>query len=189
MAALKIKCPSYVALHHLQGNAGNMKALSLSSAKEQTPEKVRRRVRCLIEVALLNEGSEFLTYYPHLALDYKKVVGRLKALPENVREGVLLEGSGVDGGGRRASNRSKVMDAIVETLEERDEAKAVSVIVRAARAAVAAQGKGGLAEEEPSGCAAAGWTAGLCCGGGERGERGRGRGNAARAESFRGAVD
>ena len=146
---LKIKCPSYVALHHLQGNAGNMKALSLSSAKEQTPEKVRRRVRCLIEVALLNEGSEFLTYYPHLALDYKKVIGRLKALPENVREGVLLEGSGVDGGGRRASNRSKVMDAIVETLEERDEAKAVSVIVRAARAAVAAQGKGGLAEEEP----------------------------------------
>jgi hypothetical protein len=68
---LKIKNPGYVALHHLGGNFDR-------SGGDGIDAKFRRRR--LLQIARENEGSEFLAYYPALAVEYGCVHGELSRL-------------------------------------------------------------------------------------------------------------
>lgn len=65
---LKIKCPAYVALHHLgpQGKKGE--------------EGRRLDTRRLLQVAIANEGDEWLSYYPAHRAEYVSLRARLGAL-------------------------------------------------------------------------------------------------------------
>ena len=65
---LKIKCPAYVALHHLgpQGKKGE--------------EGRRLDTRRLLQVAIANEGDEWLSYYPAHRAEYVSLRARVGAL-------------------------------------------------------------------------------------------------------------
>lgn len=122
---LKIKCPGYVALHHLGGNADR-------SSGAATDRKCRRRR--LVEIAVNNEGSEFLSYYPHLADEFSELQRALEILRSAVRRvssGELDLANILDNGtGRRLLKRIKVGDNLDDALRELSSRELLSLIDR-----------------------------------------------------------
>jgi len=75
---LKIKSASYVALHHLSGNACWRGVEQLSTSDR------RSRTRSLVEIGRSNEGDEFLAYFPALEEEFRAVCAKLDSLKRHL---------------------------------------------------------------------------------------------------------
>ena len=81
---LKVKSPSYVALHHIgELNLRPDSGAERGGAKRRKPlseEQVRMQRRRLLEVARCREGDEFLAYFPTLRANFRTAVHELASL-------------------------------------------------------------------------------------------------------------
>eukprot|EP00900_Chrysochromulina_parva_P025831 jgi/Chrpa1/7882/Chrysochromulina_OHIO_Genome00017712-RA len=81
---LKVKSPSYVALHHIgELNLRKDCGAEHGGAKRRKPlseEQARMQRRRLLEVARCREGDEFLAYFPTLRANFRTAVHELASL-------------------------------------------------------------------------------------------------------------
>jgi len=75
---LKIKSASYVALHHMGGNADRGGC---------SGQDAWGRRRSLLQIARYKEGDEFLAYYPELRQEFRGISARLHALELYLEQG------------------------------------------------------------------------------------------------------
>jgi len=73
---LKIKSASYVALHHLSGNA----CWRRTSPAQMSNSDRKACYRSLIQIARYNEGDEFLSYFPELEDMFREISRNLRGL-------------------------------------------------------------------------------------------------------------